>query len=291
MSDSRGVQKGQAYVGAFRPKDNLTQVKLVVAFRGTENLENWIENLDIAKTDHAMSCKGCKAHSGFVNIWTAFQKPVLAELMKLHSLYPSAKLLVTGHSLGAAVALIAGYSLQYDIGMDVAGVYTYGCPRVGNQAFSDFLDGRGRQQPQPQPQPPGSQLRIATAAPSSEEAATRARAAQQTMAESRRAEAPYAAADATVREHDGVIVAADGPFSPFPYWRITHGRDPVPHLPPRWIGFMHVATEIFFKFDNHTHVVCDGTGEDRECSNRHWVDLSVFDHLHYYGETTGIVAC
>ena len=256
------MQKGQAYIGAFRPNDDNTTVKVIVSFRGTENLENWIENLDIAKTDHAMSCKGCKAHSGFVNMWTAFSNNVIRELRRLRSLYPGAKLFITGHSLGAAVALIAGYSLQYDIGFDVAGVYTYGSPRVGNQAFSDFLDGKGRQQQSQQPQ----QLRSAFGSPQRN-------------------------ATSTLDEADTDSPPPHGPFSPFPYWRMTHGRDPVPHLPPRWIGFMHVATEIFFRFDNHSHVVCDGSGEDKTCSNQFWMDVSVYDHLHYYGEETGIVAC
>ena len=79
-----------AYVGAFlRPNHSLSEVELVLSFRGTENLQNWIENLDIAKTDHAMSCDGCKAHSGFVKVWAAFRQPVVAELIKLRSPYPA----------------------------------------------------------------------------------------------------------------------------------------------------------------------------------------------------------
>ena len=36
-------------------------------------------------------------------------------------------------------AIVAGYTLQYDIGYNVAGIYTYGCPRVGNAAFAQFF--------------------------------------------------------------------------------------------------------------------------------------------------------
>tara|TARA_B110001469_G_C9470252_1_gene236388 strand:- start:268 stop:408 length:141 start_codon:yes stop_codon:yes gene_type:complete len=32
----------------------------VLSFRGSENLQNWVENLKIAKTNRNMSCAGCK---------------------------------------------------------------------------------------------------------------------------------------------------------------------------------------------------------------------------------------
>lgn len=47
------------------------------------------------------------------------------------------KLYVTGHSLGAAVAMLAGSSLRKQ-GM-APSVYLYGCPKVGNAKFADFI--------------------------------------------------------------------------------------------------------------------------------------------------------
>ena len=48
---------------------------------------------------------------------------------------------VVGHSLGAALALLDGifFSLQLPEGVTVK-VINYGMPRVGNQAFADFVD-------------------------------------------------------------------------------------------------------------------------------------------------------
>ena len=48
------------FVGAFGAGGDT----LVLSFRGSENLQNWVENLKIAKTDRNMSCAGCKVHSG-----------------------------------------------------------------------------------------------------------------------------------------------------------------------------------------------------------------------------------
>ena len=47
------------FVGAFGAGGDT----LVLSFRGSENLQNWVENLKIAKTDRNMSCAGCKVHS------------------------------------------------------------------------------------------------------------------------------------------------------------------------------------------------------------------------------------
>jgi len=65
-------------------------------------------------------------------------------------------------------------------------------------------------------------------------------------------------------------------------FRITHGRDAVPQLPPRIVGYHHVATEVF---QNSTdgYVVCDGSGEDPKGSDGEWMHASLSDHLSYLG--------
>jgi hypothetical protein len=48
-----------------------------------------------------------------------------------------------GHSLGGALALLDGVFLSLRLGSGVSiNVTTYGMPRVGNQAFADFVDGQ-----------------------------------------------------------------------------------------------------------------------------------------------------
>ena len=129
----------RAYVGAY--KDSYTQdMSIVLSFRGTETLENWIENLKLAKTDRQMSCAGCKVHSGFVDSWLSIAGPVLQQIRRLQQTYPGAKLYTTGHSLGAALAIVAAYVLEYDDGLDIEGVYTFGQPRVGNYEFAQYYN-------------------------------------------------------------------------------------------------------------------------------------------------------
>jgi len=62
-------------------------------------------------------------------------------------------------------------------------------------------------------------------------------------------------------------------------WRLTHWRDPVPHLPLRSMGFAHVGTEIWWDERWRSGRVCDGSGEDATCSDSFGyigVDFSIY---------------
>ncbi|TVY87816.1 Lipase [Lachnellula willkommii] len=52
--------------------------------------------------------------------------------------HPDYRIVVTGHSLGAAVGTLAAVDLR-SWKDSVVDLYTYGSPRVGNQAFADFV--------------------------------------------------------------------------------------------------------------------------------------------------------
>ncbi|KAK7026324.1 lipase-3 domain-containing protein [Favolaschia claudopus] len=53
------------------------------------------------------------------------------------------KVLVTGHSLGAALASMTGALIKDNVGSDVdVTVTTFGMPRGGNKAWADFLDSK-----------------------------------------------------------------------------------------------------------------------------------------------------
>lgn len=52
--------------------------------------------------------------------------------------YPNASIIVTGHSLGGAIATISALELQLKFNK-VSALYAHGCPRVGDIHFSQFL--------------------------------------------------------------------------------------------------------------------------------------------------------
>ncbi|GAX78569.1 hypothetical protein CEUSTIGMA_g6009.t1 [Chlamydomonas eustigma] len=76
-------------------------------------------------------------------------------------------------------------------------------------------------------------------------------------------------------------------------WRFTHNRDVVPSLPPWFLGFHHVAREVW-TIDVEPEIpgsppefialMCDTTGEDPSCHNsacRLGLCTSIADHLTY----------
>jgi len=127
----------QSFVGRAPGND------IVVSFRGSDNIKNWIDNLDFHKTKEYPKCNGCRVHAGFYDVWLAVKADVVAEVTRLHEADVSAKIFVTGHSLGAAVATHCAAELgasSHSLGFPIAGVYTYGQPRVGNAHFAAFYN-------------------------------------------------------------------------------------------------------------------------------------------------------
>jgi len=69
------------------------------------------------------------------------------------------------------------------------------------------------------------------------------------------------------------------------HYRVTHGHDIVPHVPPQALGFWHTNLEIFYPGNPPTYQTCNTSGEDPSCSNQYTLDLSITDHLTYMGGT------
>ena len=194
---------------AYNPIDD--EVWLI--FRGTEplSIKNWIDDIDTFYIDYPR-CQGCKVHEGFYKTYQQIRAQVKTAAQDLYSKYPQSKKVVTGHSLGGALAVEAIMDIVENFGA-VHEFYTFGAPRGGNQAFVDFINGK-----------------ISTNFNS----------------------------------------------------RITHARDPVPHLPLFDWGFRHLDTEIFYADSNY--IICN-KGEDPNCSNKYQVDINVLDHLAYMGKS------
>jgi pimeloyl-ACP methyl ester carboxylesterase len=75
----------------------------VISFRGSISLRNFLADViyDKAETD---LCDGCTAHRGFWTAWTEARDAVLSALISTAEKHRDYKMVVTGHSLGGAVA-------------------------------------------------------------------------------------------------------------------------------------------------------------------------------------------
>ena len=107
---------------------------VVVAFRGTADLRNWLTDLDARfKADFC-----CRVHAGF----SAALDGVQGRLLEAISDTPK-RVWLTGHSLGGALAMLFAWriaNLKSEILDSVAGIYTFGQPRVGDGGFRDCYD-------------------------------------------------------------------------------------------------------------------------------------------------------
>jgi hypothetical protein len=119
------------YIG-YRTEDET----IYIVFRGSEDIENWIENIRITFVDYPY-CKECQVHKGWYNTYKNVMDQIMLDVSTLNVIFPSYKVVVTGHSLGAALASLTAVDLQM-VNSNVQ-LYNYGCPRVGNEQFSNWF--------------------------------------------------------------------------------------------------------------------------------------------------------
>lgn len=80
--------------------------EIVVAFRGSNGVRNWIADF-VFLLEKFPDCTDCYVHTGFYESWQEIGSYAREYVKAAYALYPTYKLVTTGHSLGAAVATIA----------------------------------------------------------------------------------------------------------------------------------------------------------------------------------------
>lgn len=111
--------------------------EIVLTFRGSNTIRNWVGNLNIALLSPGFTCSGCKVHAGFLTAWREPRTKIINAIKAARAANPTYKVIISGHSLGGAVGTIAAADLRSQgIPLDL---YTYGSPRVGNKEFATFV--------------------------------------------------------------------------------------------------------------------------------------------------------
>jgi pimeloyl-ACP methyl ester carboxylesterase len=169
MSDSCG------YIAVDHGQDLAARGRILVAFRGTYSITNTIVDLSTVPQEYVpypgnstesshpsrrrkffhwisalaspaaqaplvadRKCRNCTVHTGFLTSWRNTRPLVLPHLEDLREKYPAYELHLVGHSLGGAVAALAGLELE-GRGWTTT-VTTFGEPRVGNAGLRGFID-------------------------------------------------------------------------------------------------------------------------------------------------------
>ncbi|MEB3291510.1 MAG: lipase family protein [Leptolyngbya sp.] len=109
--------------------------RIYLIFRGTDKSIDWMNNVQFRQQiyPYGDSHTNVRFHQGFMTAYFAVRDRLLTTL----STCTGQEIVITGHSLGGALATIAALDLQYNFGQanDLRFIVnTFGAPRVGNQA-------------------------------------------------------------------------------------------------------------------------------------------------------------
>lgn len=104
------------------------EVEVYLGFRGTiiTSLSNIEEDIDMTFSYFY----GTKVSSGFLKAWMSLRKYAVTLLDK----YKPKRLYITGHSLGASIAVLAALDLKISFGYQSV-LYTFASPRTGDESF------------------------------------------------------------------------------------------------------------------------------------------------------------
>ncbi|KAF9011341.1 lipase class 3 family protein [Cyathus striatus] len=130
------------YVG-FSP----SQQTVIVAHQGTNtsqieaiatDADVFQESLDSTLFPGISS--SVEVHSGFASEQAKTASTILSAVQTTIAAHSATKVTIVGHSLGAAIALLDGVFLPLHISGVTFRTVVYGLPRVGNQAFANYVD-------------------------------------------------------------------------------------------------------------------------------------------------------
>lgn len=114
--------------------------RVVVAWRGTIDARNWIEDFGYKKIPY-IRCKSCEVHAGFFAAWESVANQTEKHVGELLTKYSTAQITVTGQSLGGALSTFCAIELQLKFGK-VGELYNFGAPRIGNDHTAAFINSK-----------------------------------------------------------------------------------------------------------------------------------------------------
>lgn len=123
--------------------------RIIVSFKGTSTTDEWKFDTNYRLRHYnplvvqdgynvkQFTCPGCKVHRGFLNGYKIFYRESMRYLLDFKSKHPDYQLYLVGHSLGGAIAQLAGIE-AYLCGMDPI-IVNYGSPKLTNYALACWM--------------------------------------------------------------------------------------------------------------------------------------------------------
>ncbi|MDF2725881.1 MAG: lipase [Paenibacillus sp.] len=116
--------------------------RVILAFRGTSSTTDWISDAIASQEKYKCVKDAGSTHRGISNIYNSARPAILPTLNKLSA--SGKRLLVTGHSLGGALATLGAMDVKKNTGFTFPIIYTFGSPRVGDPEFAHSFSNKMR---------------------------------------------------------------------------------------------------------------------------------------------------
>lgn len=114
---------------------------IFVAYRGSENIVNWINNMKMTFVYpyDIEIYKDIGIQKGFYTTYSNVYDEVIDAVSSAAKKYDVNDVILSGHSLGSISSILALDIHIYTPSLNVISVTTFGSPRFGNDAFNDML--------------------------------------------------------------------------------------------------------------------------------------------------------
>jgi predicted lipase len=116
--------------------------QIIVSWRGTVDTKNWEVDFRYKLTKYTPRsgvCIDCQIHTGILQAYRSVENQVNTHVKSLLAKYTTASITSTGHSLGGGLSLLTNLELQIAFPNKISYTYNYGCLRIGNGNFVNFL--------------------------------------------------------------------------------------------------------------------------------------------------------
>jgi len=142
-----GAAEGFKYYATIRDEKTDTtgfvgvlNSKIYVTYRGTSSKTQWADDAEGWQDNPGWAdCKECQIHHGFHKCMDATFEQAATAVSALRKEFPNYPVITSGHSLGGALSNLAAI-LLIQKGIQNVLHYSFGSPRVGNDAYATYSD-------------------------------------------------------------------------------------------------------------------------------------------------------
>jgi triacylglycerol lipase len=114
-----------------------SEEEVIVSFRGTVSDSNWLADSLAFHKDFPYAENCGKVHLGFLKIYASCREELFNGLKEIDR---TKKVIITGHSLGAALATIFAIDFAKNSSFENIKLINFASPRVGNQKFCNAVN-------------------------------------------------------------------------------------------------------------------------------------------------------